>query len=561
MANIGTIEAEVRADTSNLSSDSRRAKAVFKDLSKSIIKIMKNVALATGAAMLGVGVQSVKAAAMFEEVDAKFNTAFRGIEKSAGDMAEELANSYIMSRTESKRLLSDTGDLLKGFGFTSEKALNLSGNVQKLAADLASYNNLQGGATRASEILTKALLGERDSLIGVGVKISEADVKQRMMEKGLDKLAGTARMSARAMATYELILQQTKDAQGDVGRTSGSLVTQMKKIKTQFSDIAVVIGKALIPIVLLITTRISEFVKKNKPKIEELADKFETLLNEGWASGFNKLIVIPFKQGIIKMELFFLEFVREIFEKLRELSTFTIFGKEINLKPFEKSFDTLIKSVTGKRAELLKELWGLDEGKKIKTGDTSINAGTYTVTAMAPKKESSTKKAKINFNKYFDDIQTSASLISELGEKTKNSFLEISSGVIFGLNRISQAASNFSKGSGFFGKFIPGLNLVLGAVDIFQSLTGSNDVEDLGDNIATVGEESAKANKSLKEFASELFNVSEAINTDILRARTLSAFNQTVSGSINVVVETATGSVLSTTSHRVNSSTGTRVMV
>ena len=557
MANIGTIEAEVRADTSNLSSDSRRAKAVFKDLSKSIIKIMKNVALATGAAMLGVGVQSVKAAAMFEEVDAKFNTAFRGIEKSAGDMAKELANSYIMSRTESKRLLSDTGDLLKGFGFTSEKALNLSGNVQKLAADLASYNNLQGGATRASEILTKALLGERDSLIGVGVKISEADIKQRMMEKGLDKLAGTARMSARAMATYELILQQTKDAQGDVGRTSGSLVTQMKKIKTQFSDIAVVIGKALIPIVLLITTRISEFVKKNKPKIEELADKFETLLNEGWASGFNKLIVIPFKQGIIKMKLSFLEFVREIFEKLRELSTFTIFGKEINLKPFEKSFDTLIKSVTGKRAELLKELWGLDEGKKIKT-DTPLDAGTYTVTAIAPKEE---PDAKINFNEYFDDIQTSASLISELGEKTKNSFLEISSGVIFGLNRISQAASNFSKGSGFFGKFIPGLNLVLGAVDIFQSLTGSNDVEDLGDNIATVGEESAKANKSLKEFASELFNVSEAINTDILRARTLSAFNQTVSGSINVVVETATGSVLSTTSHRVNSSTGTRVMV
>jgi len=557
MANIGTIEAEVRADTSNLSSDSRRAKAVFKDLSKSIIKIMKNVALATGAAMLGVGVQSVKAAAMFEEVDAKFNTAFRGIEKSAGDMAEELANSYIMSRTESKRLLSDTGDLLKGFGFTSEKALNLSGNVQKLAADLASYNNLQGGATRASEILTKALLGERDSLIGVGVKISEADVKQRMMEKGLDKLAGTARMSARAMATYELILQQTKDAQGDVGRTSGSLVNQMKKIKAQFSDIAVVIGKALIPSVLLITTRISEFVEKNKPKIKELADKFETLLNEGWASGFNKLIVIPFKQGIIKMKLSFLEFVREIFEKLRELSTFTIFGKEINLKPFEKSFDMLIKSVTGKRAELLKELWGLDEGKKIKT-DTPLDAGTYTVTAIAPKEE---PDAKINFNEYFDDIQTSASLISELGEKTKNSFLEISSGVIFGLNRISQAASNFSKGSGFFGKFIPGLNLVLGAVDIFQSLTGSNDVEDLGDNIATVGEESAKANKSLKEFASELFNVSEAINTDILRARTLSAFNQTVSGSINVVVETATGSVLSTTSHRVNSSTGTRVMV
>jgi len=561
MANIGTIEAEVRADTSNLSSDSRRAKAIFKDLSKSIIKTMKNAALATGAAMLGVGVQSVKAAAMFEEVDAKFNTAFRGIEKSAGDMAEELANSYIMSRTESKRLLSDTGDLLKGFGFTSEKALSLSGNVQKLAADLASYNNLQGGATRASEILTKALLGERDSLIGVGVKISEADVKQRMMEKGLDKLTGTARMSARAMATYELILQQTKDAQGDVGRTSGSLVNQMKKIKAQFSDIAVVIGNSLIPSVLLITTRISEFVEKNKPKIEELANKFETLLNEGWASGFNKLIVIPFKQGIIKMKLSFLEFVREIFEKLRELSTFTIFGKEINLKPFEKSFDTLIKSVTEKRIKLLKELWGLDEEKKIKTGDTSIDAGTYTATAMAPKEESGTKKAKINFNKYFDDIQTSASLISELGEKTKNSFLKISSGVIFGLNRMSQAASSFSKGSGFFGKLIPGLNLVLGAVDIVQSLTGSNDVEDLGDNIATVGEESAKANKSLKEFSSELFNISEAINIDILRARTLSAFNQTIGGSINVVVETASGSVLSTTSHRVNSSTGTRVMV
>ena len=179
--------------------------------------------------------------------------------------------------------------------------------------------------------------------------------------------------------------------------------------------------------------------------------------------------------------------------------------------------------------------------------------------------EKKVKKAKKDFNEYYDDIQTAGNLIGELGEKTKSAFLQISGGVINGLNRMQQAASNFSKGSGFFGKLIPGLNLVLGAVDIYRSITADTGdaTDELGDNIAAVGEESAKANKSLKEFSSELFNVSDSINMDILRARTLSAFNNrnTVDGSINVTIANEQGRVYSNTRHAVNSTTGTRVAI
>ena len=168
-------------------------------------------------------------------------------------------------------------------------------------------------------------------------------------------------------------------------------------------------------------------------------------------------------------------------------------------------------------------------------------------------------KSLLKFASSMPLVSSAAQSFSELGEITGNTFTQITGIMLNGLSRIQDYSSQMAKGTGFFGKFVPFLGIVTASVSMIRSATDST--KSYNDTIEDTGQEAAKANKSLKEFASELFNVSESINIDILRARTLSAFNQTVGGSINVVVETATGSVLSTTSHRVNSSTGTRVMV
>jgi hypothetical protein len=105
------------------------------------------------------------------------------------------------------------------------------------------------------------------------------------------------------------------------------------------------------------------------------------------------------------------------------------------------------------------------------------------------------------------------------------------------------------------------LGIVSAGIGIFQSLTSSS--KETEQATMEMAEETAKANRSMKDFNNELFNVSENVNLSIERARTLSAFNQknTVGGSISVVVETSQGRALSRSSHEVNSVTGTRVIV
>jgi len=231
-----------------------------KEIGEKMSKAGKTMSVAVTAPLTAIAGLMVKTASDAEETQAKFDTAFKGITKSAEDAAQALSVGYNMSSLEAKRLLSGTGDLLKGFGFTADAALELSNNVQEIAADLASYNNLQGGTTRASEILTKAMLGERDALTSLGIKISEEDVKQRLFEKGQQDLTGQTLLAAKAQATYELVLQQSGDALGDMARTSQSFANQSRALKGDITDLSASFGKQLLPIATEIVGKVRQLI-------------------------------------------------------------------------------------------------------------------------------------------------------------------------------------------------------------------------------------------------------------------------------------------------------------
>ena len=133
------------------------SKSSLKSFGESAQKLGKKLTMSVTLPIIAIGTAMVMVASDAEEINAKFNTAFKGIEKSANATAEALADSFGLSIITAEKLLSGTGDLLKGFGATANQALTLSNSVQELAVDLASYNNLQGGAARASEIITKAI--------------------------------------------------------------------------------------------------------------------------------------------------------------------------------------------------------------------------------------------------------------------------------------------------------------------------------------------------------------------------------------------------------------------
>ncbi len=223
-------------------------------------QIGKGLSLAVTAPVVGLGVAMSRAAIEAEETQNKFNVAFRGIEDDAQAAADNLSDNFGLANDEAQRLLAGTGDLLKGFGATAEEALGLSSQVQTLAVDLASYNNLAGGTEQASQAITAALLGEREQLKQLGVVIRQTDVDQRLLAKGQQDLTGQARLQAQAQATLELTMEQSTDAIGDYERSGGSAAQQIRELKSQTREMAVELGNELLPVIQSVLSQVLDMV-------------------------------------------------------------------------------------------------------------------------------------------------------------------------------------------------------------------------------------------------------------------------------------------------------------
>jgi hypothetical protein len=227
---------------------------------KKMVSIGKGLSLGLTLPIIAMGVASVKAASDAEETFSKFDTVFRDVKASAEEAFKTLRNEYGLSSTASKQLLGDTGDLLTGFGFSQESALGLSTEVQKLAVDLASFTNFSGGAEGASQALTKALLGERDSLKALGIAILEEDVKKQMAINSAKGLTFETERQAKAQATLDLAIQQSGNAIGDYARTQDSFANQSRLMRSRLEDIAVELGQVFLPLMTKVVTVITSVI-------------------------------------------------------------------------------------------------------------------------------------------------------------------------------------------------------------------------------------------------------------------------------------------------------------
>lgn len=197
--------------------------------------------------IVGIGAAALKAASDSEEAFSKFATVFQSVSAESEKVANNLAQNFGLSSTKARELLGDTGDLLSGFGFTGDMALDLSKQVNELAVDLASFTNFSGGAEGASAALTKALLGEREGVKSLGISILEADVKAKVLENTQKGLTFETERQAKAYATLQLAQAQSKNAIGDYARTNQGFANQMRLLGSRLNDLAVSFGKILIP--------------------------------------------------------------------------------------------------------------------------------------------------------------------------------------------------------------------------------------------------------------------------------------------------------------------------
>ena len=264
------VDIKVEGDSRSAEKSIDRVRGKVKSLGKDIVgSRLGMAALAAGATFAFAS--TVKAAADAEESTSKFNVTFGSNADKVRQRLEKFADTVGRSRDELTTMGADAGAVIKALGLEATVAADLSAKMSELAVDVASFMNAND--TDVLNAFTRALTGERESLKTYGIVIQEAEVQQRILAKGLVNSTKEITSQMKALATYELLLERTSDAQGDAERTSGSFTNQMKQLKGQIHDLQVELGTALLPALTAVLKAMNDIIRAAK----QLKPVFDTL--------------------------------------------------------------------------------------------------------------------------------------------------------------------------------------------------------------------------------------------------------------------------------------------
>lgn len=161
--------------------------------------------------------------------------------------AQEALNAYGITETKAKQYSSTLGAMMKSMGIADDQVLQMSMDMAGLAADMASFYNLDHDT--AFEKIRSGISGETEPLKALGINMSVANLNAFALEKGMNKAFDKMSQAEQATLRYQYLLEATKDAQGDFARTGDSFSNEMRKLQTNLDRIKTEFGKGLLGVV------------------------------------------------------------------------------------------------------------------------------------------------------------------------------------------------------------------------------------------------------------------------------------------------------------------------
>jgi hypothetical protein len=220
-----------------------------------------------GLAVAGVSLNTLKdkageaadAASDLRESVSKTGVTFAGATPQVMAFAQGAADAFGQSRRQALDAASDFGALFKTAGLSTEAAADMSITMTKLGSDLASFKNV-----RVDDALTKlrsGLVGEAEPLRTMGVLLSEDAVKAKALAMGLASGADSLSEAAKVQARYQIILEQTRDAQGDFARTAEGAANSQRILEARTANLTARFGEFVLPIKSGATKSLIELTK------------------------------------------------------------------------------------------------------------------------------------------------------------------------------------------------------------------------------------------------------------------------------------------------------------
>jgi hypothetical protein len=225
------------------------------DYSKKMAKAFAVAAAAAGVMVAKFGIDGVKAASDLNEEVSKSEVIFGDAAKEIQDFSKTADRSLGLSQTEALKAASTFATFGKAAGLTGTDLSKFSKKATTLASDLASFYNTN--AEDAILAIGAALRGESEPIRKYGVLLDDVTLKEKAREMGIYDGVGALDAQAKSLAAYEVILDQTTDAQGDFSRTSDGLAGQQKILTAQLENLKTTMGTNLLPIAKEVVTQLN----------------------------------------------------------------------------------------------------------------------------------------------------------------------------------------------------------------------------------------------------------------------------------------------------------------
>lgn len=189
-----------------------------------------------------------------------FGVVMGNMEGQARQFSETLQQQFGLNGYEVRKNTAMLYGMAQGLGFTNDQAYAMSEQMTKLSYDMASFYNLK--PEEAFQKLSSAMVGETDGLKSLGIVLNDATIKQYAYTNGIAKQGSELSTTQKSLAIYQLMLDRTSNAQGDLARTINSPSNQLRILRSQLQLLSITLGQAFMPIVTAVLPILNAFVAK-----------------------------------------------------------------------------------------------------------------------------------------------------------------------------------------------------------------------------------------------------------------------------------------------------------
>lgn len=219
--------------------------------------------------------ESITAASDLKEVKNVIDTVFGDNAEAIYSWADDAKDAFGMSQLAALEYAGELGSVLKTQGFGADEVRDMSKAVVELAADYASFKNLDFADTFS--MLRSGLRGETESIERLGLTVHVGTMVDYL---GLDDESSFTKDLTQAeqiKARFDYIMDKSSFVKGDFEKTSDTFANQLRILNTNIDELQANLGEDFLPVANGFVKMLNFFFEDTKSTDEAIGDMSETL--------------------------------------------------------------------------------------------------------------------------------------------------------------------------------------------------------------------------------------------------------------------------------------------